>query len=612
MSDVIQLLPDSLANQIAAGEVVQRPASVIKELLENSIDAKAENITVIVKDAGKTLIQLVDDGVGMSETDARMCFERHATSKIKKTEDLFNIRTMGFRGEALASIAAVAQLEMRTRRAGQTLGTKIIIEGSYVKTHENDTCPTGTNIQVKNLFYNVPARRNFLKSNPVELRHIMEEFHRVALSNPQVSFSFYQNDIEVYHLKNGKLGQRIVHLFGKNYQQQLVPCQEEIDEIKISGYIGKPESAKRTRGEQYFFVNNRFIKSSYLNHAVTNAYHGLIPENTFPFFVLFIELDPKHVDINVHPTKTEVKFDDEKTIYSILKSTVKRALGTSSLTPSMDFTVDTNFIQHFQKRDIQHSSDSSFKPARENNPRDESNLKNWEELYIDAFESERFEKQARNDFEQESEELVFESAANNIDVKTDNFQEKKETNTVFQVRLAYIVTPVKSGMMIIDQHRAHERILFERFSKMYENKQGQVQQHLFPETIEFNPADFVLLNEIKEEIKKMGFDFEDFGKNTIALNGTPALATNISGRELLLGVLSEYKRNQVDSTYDKTEHIARSMAKYAAIKKGNPLNKDEMSSLINQLFACENPNYTPAGEKIYFLLDESGIEKMFN
>ncbi len=612
MSDVIKLLPDSLANQIAAGEVVQRPASVVKELLENAVDAKSNNITVIVKDAGKTLIQIIDDGVGMSETDARMCFERHATSKIKKTEDLFQIRTMGFRGEALASIAAVAQLEMRTKRENDALGTRIVIEGSSVKTHENDACQVGTNIQVKNLFYNVPARRNFLKSNPVELRHLMEEFHRVALSNPEISFYFYQNDIEVYHLKSGKLSQRIVHLFGKNHQQQLVPCQETIDEIKITGYIGKPEFAKKTRGEQYFFVNNRFIKSSYLNHAVINAYYGLIPENSFPFFVLFIELDPKHVDINVHPTKTEVKFDDEKTVYSILKSTVKKALGTHNLTPSMDYSVDTNFIDSLQNSNTHFKADQSFQPQREKDPREKSNIKNWEELYINAFESERFEKQAQKDFEQQSEELVFSSAANDLNKQEDTQIEKKDASTVFQVRLGYIVTPVKSGMMIIDQHRAHERILFEKFIKIYENNKGEVQQHLFPETIEFSPADFVLLSEIKDDIKKMGFAYEDFGKNTIALNGTPALAASISGKELLMGVLNDYKRNHSDSSNDKTKGIAKSMAKYASLRKGNTLRKEEMNSLIDQLFACENPNYTPDGEKTYYLLDEMTIEKMFN
>ncbi len=609
MTDVIQLLPDSLANQIAAGEVVQRPASVVKELLENAIDAKSKNITLIVKDAGKALIQIIDDGQGMSETDARMCFERHATSKIRKTEDLFSIRTMGFRGEALASISAVAQVELKTKRDEDTIGTQIIIDGSKFKSQEGVSTPTGTNIVVKNLFYNVPARRNFLKSNPVELRHIMDEFHRIALSNPEVSFYLFQNDLEVYHLKAGKLSQRIVHLFGKNYREQLVPCQEEVEEIKITGYIGKPENAKKSRGEQYFFVNNRFIRSSYLNHAVVNAYHGLIPENSFPFFVLFIELDPKHVDINVHPTKTEVKFDDERTVYSIVKSTVKKSLGTFNLTPSMDYSVDTNFIQNFRKDEKQENSGGFTFERPEPSQREKDNLKNWENLYFDAFENERFEKQVN--IEKESKHLTFESAANKFD-EGETRQVSGTEKALFQVDLSYIVTSVKSGLMIIDQQNAHERILFEKFKKNLENQQGHVQQFLFPETIELNAADYTLLKDLDNEVRNLGFSYEQFGKNTIALNGSPTLSSQKSGKELLLSLLEDYKSNHADSTYDKRESISRAMSKNAAIKKGKSLSKEEMQSLIDQLFGCENPNYTPNGEKTYYILEAKNIERMFN
>jgi len=610
MADVIQLLPDSLANQIAAGEVVQRPASVVKELLENAIDAQSGEITLIVKDAGKTLIQIIDDGAGMTETDARMCFERHATSKIRKTEDLFSIKTMGFRGEALASIAAVAQVELKTRKEDSPLGTHIVIEGSKFKSQEDVAIARGTNILVKNLFYNVPARRNFLKSNPVELRHLMDEFHRIALANPDILFSFFQNDLEVYHLKPGKLSHRIIHLFGKSYQQQLVPCQEEIEGVKITGYIGKPENAKKNRGEQFFFVNNRFIKSSYLNHAVVNAYRGLIPENSFPFFVLFIELDPKHIDINVHPTKTEVKFDDEKTIYSIVKSTVTKSLGTFNLTPSMDYSIDTNFIQSFHKDEKAfRNPDTSF-PKKELSERDKENLKNWEDLYIGAFESERFEELAKSDFEGKSSEFTIESDANKfIDSETENV---KTGTTVLQIHLSYIVTSVKSGLMIVDQQHAHERILFEKFTRNLEQNKGHVQQFLFPETVELNHADFILLKDLELEIKSLGFAFEEFGKNTIALNGVPSISIQKSGKDLLLEVLNDFKRNHSEYSYDKKENIARAMAKNAAIKRGGTLNKEEMISLIDQLFGCSNPNYTPDGEKTYCILDVKNIEKMFN
>ena len=343
MSDIIKLLPESIANQIAAGEVVQRPASVVKELMENSIDAGASEVTLIIKDAGRSLIQIIDDGNGMSETDARMSFERHATSKIQKSEDLFSIRTMGFRGEALASISAVAQVEMKTKISSEEIGTSITIDGSQFKGQNNVSCAKGTTMFVRNLFFNVPARRNFLKSNPVELRHVMDEFHRISIANPGIGFNFYQNDIEVYKLKPGKLSQRVVHLFGKNYREQLVPCNEETEEITLKGYIGKADFVKKSRGEQFFFVNNRFIKSNYLNHAVVSAYEGLIPEGTFPFFVLFIDIDPRHIDVNVHPTKTEIKFDDERSIYSLIKTTVRKALGAFNITPTLDFGTDANF-----------------------------------------------------------------------------------------------------------------------------------------------------------------------------------------------------------------------------------------------------------------------------
>ena len=614
MTDVIRLLPDSLANQIAAGEVVQRPASVVKELLENSIDAKSKNITLIVKEAGKLLIQVTDDGVGMSETDARMSFERHATSKIQKSEDLFCIKTMGFRGEALASIAAVAQVEMKTRREEHKTGTHIVIEGSKLLSQEDVAMPAGATIMVKNLFYNVPARRNFLKSNAVELRHISDEFQRVALANPEVGFYFFQNDIEVYHLKPGKLGQRIVHLFGKNYQQQLVPCREEVENIKITGYIGKPEFARKTRGDQFFFVNNRFIKSSYLNHAVSQAFHGLIPESSFPFFVLFIELDPRHIDINVHPTKTEVKFDDERTIYTVLKTSVKRALGTFNLSPSMDYSVDTNFINKIAHFDLQRQNPTAHSRGTSGDfPVEKANFKNWEKLYVDAFESERMEKQAEAEAKQVPERMTFESAANKLgsEQHAEGNTPQKSAN-LFQLHNSYIVTSVKSGLMIIDQQLAHERILFEKFRLFIANKAGHVQQFLFPETIDLSAADYTLVKELELEIKSLGFAFEEFGKNTIALHGVPAISQSASGRELFLGVLEDYKTNTTERTEDRETNMARAMAKNAATRRNRPMSPEEMKSLIDQLFGCENPNYSPSGEKTFYILDIESIKELFN
>ncbi len=614
MTDVIRLLPDSLANQIAAGEVVQRPASVVKELLENSIDAKSKNITLIVKEAGKLLIQVTDDGVGMSETDARMSFERHATSKIQKSEDLFCIKTMGFRGEALASIAAVAQVEMKTRREEHKTGTHIVIEGSKLLSQEDVAMPAGATIMVKNLFYNVPARRNFLKSNAVELRHISDEFQRVALANPEVGFYFFQNDIEVYHLKPGKLGQRIVHLFGKNYQQQLVPCREEVENIKITGYIGKPEFARKTRGDQFFFVNNRFIKSSYLNHAVSQAFHGLIPESSFPFFVLFIELDPRHIDINVHPTKTEVKFDDERTIYTVLKTSVKRALGTFNLSPSMDYSVDTNFINKIAHFDLQRQNPTAHSRGTSGDfPVEKANFKNWEKLYVDAFESERMEKQAEAEAKQVPERMTFESAANKLgsEQHAEGNTPQKSAN-LFQLHNSYIVTSVKSGLMIIDQQLAHERILFEKFRLFIANKAGHVQQFLFPETIDLSAADYTLVKELELEIKSLGFAFEEFGKNTIALHGVPAISQSASGRELFLGVLEDYKTNTTERSEDRETNMARAMAKNAATRRNRPMNPEEMKSLIDQLFGCENPNYSPSGEKTFYILDIESIKELFN
>ncbi|MDN5204084.1 DNA mismatch repair endonuclease MutL [Fulvivirgaceae bacterium BMA10] len=617
MSDIIQLLPDSIANQIAAGEVVQRPASAVKELLENSIDAGSTNIKLIVKEAGKSLIQVIDNGAGMSENDARMSFERHATSKLRKSEDLFSIRTMGFRGEALASIAAISQVELKTKQDEEELGTLLQIDGSELKKHEAVSCKTGTSICVKNLFYNVPARRNFLKSNPVELKHIIDEFVRIALANPDIHLSFMQNDLEVYNLPPGKLSHRIVNIFGKNYKEQLATCEENTSHINIRGYIGKPEFAKKTRGEQFFFANNRFIKSSYLNHAVLNAYEGLLPENHHPFYVLFIEIDPKHIDINVHPTKTEIKFEDERTMYAIIRSAVKQALGTHNITPTLDFEQDANF-QSITSSKLSYQNVISAKRDYEQFkklPREKSNLANWEKLFDEnkgwtSFESE-------NQGEEPSKEitLTFESAANKISSSgsgTEKVSDFEEKSSITQIHHRYIMTQVKSGIMLIDQEVAHERILFEKFSKALENKSGASQQYLFPQTLELSPADYALVMELKEEIQSLGFVFNEFGKSTIVINGGPADITGTSEKELFEGLIEQFKKNKAELSLEVKENMARSIAKRSGIKAGQALTGGEMNALIDQLFACENPNYSPNGQLTFFILSLDKIANFFN
>jgi DNA mismatch repair protein MutL len=615
MTDIIQLLPDSIANQIAAGEVVQRPSSVVKELLENSVDAGSTAIKVIIKDAGKALIQIVDDGKGMSATDARMSFERHATSKIRKADDLFTIRTMGFRGEALASIAAVAQVEMKTRREEDELGTMIVIDGSELKVQEPVAVSSGTSISVKNLFFNVPARRNFLKSNSVEVKHIIDDFQRVALANPEIAFSLYQNDVEIFNLTAGKLSHRIIGLFGKNYKEQLAQCKEETSHLNIYGYLGKPEFAKKTRGEQYFFVNKRFIKNNYLHHAVMNAFEGLIPDESFPFYVLFLEIDPKHIDVNVHPTKTEIKFDDERTVYGLIRAAVKQALGIHNFIPAIDFENDVNFtaFSHVRtERSGNYLENKNYEQFR-NTPRQSNNLDNWDKLYNDLPGSSNFDfSNVRSASETAGKEITFESAANNISSSSLRHDLKKEADVVFQIHNRYILTQVKSGLLMIDQQAAHERILYERYLNNLEKRPGGSQQFLFPQTIELSPQDFALVADIANEIRALGFEFSEFGKNTLVINGVPADVAGVNEKELFEGLLEQFKRNKQELSLDKNENIARAMARRACIKVGQRLSVMEMNSLIDQLFACANPNYAPHGQKTLYILDLDKIGNYFN
>lgn len=610
MPNIIHLLTDAIANQIAAGEVVQRPASVVKELLENSIDAGATRIKLVIKDAGKQLVQVIDDGSGMSETDARMCFERHATSKIRETNDLFNIRTMGFRGEAMASIAAVAQVELKTRKRDEELGIILKIEGSEVKTQEQTATPEGTIISVKNLFFNVPARRNFLKSNPVETKHIFDEFQRVALANPQVAFNFHNNDLEVYNLSAGKLSQRIVALFGKNYQTQMVVVEEGTDIVKIHGYIGKPEAAKKTRGEQFFFANNRFIKHHYLHHAVVEAYDGLLPDRSHPFYVLFIEIEPARIDINVHPTKTEIKFEDERVIYAVMRSAVKKALGTHNVTPSIDFEQDINFgVETSGIRD--YGTDVAPFEIPKITQREQNNQKNWDKLYS-GFDSSPKTIPSRATSDQFSFQSKMNSRADNVDLSgaDEAGQVDKGSGSSFQVIDKYLVTQVKSGLMLVDHQAAQERILYEKYKTSQRRKTGASQQFLFPQTIELSQSDFALVSGLEEEIRVLGFVFNPFGGNTIVVNGIPNDVPAGKEKELFEGFLEQFKHNRDSLKIEVKESMVRALAK-RSVQKSKKFSQLEVSSLIDRLFACETPNYAPDGNPTFVILEGNTIESYF-
>ena len=599
MPDIIFLLPDSIANQIAAGEVVQRPASVVKELMENSIDAGATLIRLVIKDAGRTLIQVMDDGFGMTETDARMSLERHATSKIRSAEDLFTLRTMGFRGEALASIAAVSQFEMKTRQAQQELGTLLAVEGSYVKRQEPVASEKGTTISVKNLFYNIPARRNFLKSNPVEMRHIIEEFQRIALAHPEISFSLTQGDEKIYDLPPTKLSQRVVALFGKSYQGQLASCQEETELMKVTGYIGKPESAKKTRGEQFIFVNHRYVRNNYLNHAVASAYERLLPENSFPFYVLFLSIDPRHIDVNVHPTKTEIKFDDERAVYAVVRATVRQALGAHNMVPALDYSADVNLVTKITNAPaLRHDQ---YLEEHFGSSLQRSSLQHWDKLF---------------EGEQPPESRLFASSIDRTEVRIESSmnwetQATSEENILFQLHQKFLVRPVKNGLMIIDQQAAHERILFERFLGKMQQNSGSSLQSLFPQTVSLSPADFALVFEMEGEIKALGFQFDVFGKNTLVVTGMPAETAGRNEKELFEGLLEQFKQNQSSLSLPLRDNLASSLAKRAAIKNGQKLSREEMDSLVEGLFSCRNPNYSPEGNTTFFIFETSKVESHF-
>ena len=624
MPDIVQLLPENIANQIAAGEVIQRPASAVKELLENAVDAGATEIKLFVNDAGKALVQVIDNGQGMSETDARMSFERHATSKIKNIEDLFHIKTMGFRGEALASIAGVAQVELKTKRAEDTTGTYIEIENSVVKTQQPIAIQQGTSISMKNLFFNVPARRNFLKSNTSELRHIVDEFVRVAMAFPGIFFSLTSNGQQVFHLEKGSLKQRIVQILGNNYAAKLVNVQEETDYMNIYGFVGKPETAKKTRGDQYFFVNNRFIKSAYLNHAVMNAFSDMIAKDSFPMYALFIDLDPSRLDINVHPTKQEIKFEDEKIIYAFVQSAVKHALAQFSVTPTLDFDLDVSIQQSDavsqpfteDKRSAATSS-SLYKTFTQKHQahfiESKSDLEHWNsdpdnnresvvnsELLVEnkePFISEQdLEKREENEYPHEP-----------IQKKED----KKPTGNFIQLHNTFILAENKNGFIAIHQQNAHERILYERFLSAIKGKPIATQRSLFPATIELAPADAVLLNELLPDLQLLGYLVEPFGKNTFVIQGTPADVIQGNEKATLEKMLDQYKHFSSDLKFNKREKLLRSMAWQQSVKAGISLDQKEMESLINDLFECETPNCTPNGKPSYLEFRKDELDKMF-
>ncbi len=616
MPDFIRLLPDSVANQIAAGEVIQRPASALKELMENAIDAGASQIKIFIKDAGRTLIQVIDNGTGMNMTDARMCFERHATSKIREARDLFAIRTLGFRGEALASIAAVAQVELRTRKEDSELGTCILIEGSRVKSQEDIVCPKGTNFQVRNLFYNVPARRNFLKSDTVEFRHILEEFQRVALVHPDIEFSLHHNDKPVFQLTKVNLRQRIVHVFGSGMNEKLLPVELQSEQVHIYGFVGKPEAARKTRGEQYFFANSRYIRHPYLHHAIEQAFEELIPDTSIPSYFIFIEVDPATIDVNIHPTKTEVNFQYGQLIYGSMRSAVKHALGMFSLSPTLDFDTEPSFDipmpKGFQPKPPSITIDPEYNPFRQTQQsfvKPSNGLKadrqQWEKLYDIAS--------------QKSGDTLSGSSGSNVStglpsennplMRQDPVESGRNTK-LFQVQNRFILANVKSGLMIVDQQKAQERILFERMKNKTEAGPGAIQRKLIPQTFQLSAMDALILQELHDELESLGFELADLGNGTFAVNSAPSWLQDADSARLIEGLLEDFKKEKTNSVAENRLKLSRIMARTASVRTGKQLQPEELQLIIDELFACEMPEIAPDGSKILTILSAGELEKL--
>ena len=609
MLDVIKILPENVANQIAAGEVVQRPASVVKELMENALDAGATQIDLVVKDAGKAMILVSDNGCGMSESDAVRCFERHATSKISKAEDLFAVRTMGFRGEALASIAAIAQVELKTRRPDDEVGVKVVNEGGVVKEQVPTPMAAGTSFTVKNLFFNVPARRNFLKSPAAEMRHVVEEFTKVSLMNPEIGFTLTSESKELYHLYPGNLKQRIMGLFGNGYDEKLLPVHQDTDRVRIHGYIVKAEYARKTRGEQFFFVNKRYIKHPYLHHAIENAFMEMIPRDSFPGYFLDIEVNPADIDVNIHPTKTEVNFLDVKLVYAILHAAVRKAIGQHNLSPLIDFDEPTNLNIDFGEvvkstNPIVQPSvpiDPSYNPFRQQREpaqrpfsgfdpfQKKADPGDWRQLYGE-----------RTDLPKETDPVSY--GATETLPGTEALKDSAPSARYLQLNQSYIVATVKSGLLVIDQHLAHFRILYEKFLREMENNDGQSQQELFPQPFTLNANDASLLHEMMPELQQVGFVLEQVNPTTFVINGTPADLSGGDPVALLEKMLDNFKANRADLQLDRKLGIAKTMASQLSVKAMTPLHEAEMQNLVDQLFGCAVAELAPDGKKVYTLI----------
>ena len=619
MSSIIQLLPDHVANQIAAGEVVQRPASVVKELLENAVDAGATEIKLIVKDAGKTLIQVIDNGKGMSVTDSRLCFERHATSKIRHAEDLFALHTKGFRGEALASIAAIAHVELKTRQEQEELGTHIVIEGSKFVSQDVAVLPKGTSFSIKNLFFNIPARRNFLKSDTVEFRHIIDEFERVALAHHNIGFILYHNGSEMFNLPATNQRQRIVNVFGGRTNEKLVPVKESTEIVGIQGFVTKPEFAKKSRGEQFFFVNNRFIKSGYLHHAVMAAYEGLLKDGCQPAYFIYLDVPPNTIDINIHPTKTEIKFDDEHALYAILRSTIKHSLGQFNVAPVLDFDRDANLDTpyNYERREAVMPTvevDRNFNPFADEKPAKQGSVSHavpssfrkaekvpvWESLYTGLKDASE-EIMPQMDFESEE---VTGSLFN--DGEVEQVQQK-----TYQIHKKYIVSPIKSGLVIIDQKRAHQRILYEQFLTNITVHHAASQQLLFPLVLHFNKTELDLIQEMREALENTGFVFAEFNHDHIVVSGLPVNVAESEVSILLEELISDLQQEVPDSSFSQSDSIAKSMARSLAIKTGIALTEKEQENMVNSLFACKEPDVSPFHKPTFITVSVEDLDKRF-
>jgi DNA mismatch repair protein MutL len=610
MADIIQLLPDHVANQIAAGEVVQRPASVVKELLENAIDAGASTIKLLVKNAGKVLIQVIDDGIGMSVNDARLSFERHATSKIKVADDLFNLNTKGFRGEALASIAAIAHVEMKTRQTSDELGTLLSVEGSIFTTQEHIATPKGSSIAVKNLFFNIPARRNFLKSDNVELRHIIDEFQRVVLAHPSINFSMYHNGSDLFNLQKGSFRQRIVNTFGRKTNEKLVPVEETTEVLSISGFVGKPEYSKKSRGEQFFFVNNRYIKSPYLNHSISSAFEGLLQTGRYPSYFLNLQVDPKSIDINIHPTKTEIKFDDEQTMYAIIRAAIKHSLGQFSIAPVLDFGRDKNLDTPYALNAGETSApkvevDRSFNPFSKTSLQTSSYSKpgseSWKGLYV-GLES----KSNSNDFSQvsyESDEM--------ISSIFDDTTERKAQKT-FQLHNKYIINTIKSGMLVIDQNRAHERILYEEYLRKTTVNEAVSQQLLFPLQLNLSTNGISMLKDLQQALETTGFVFSAFTNESVEITGLPVGVMESDVSNVFDQLIHDIENEIPDVNFSVSDLLSKSLAKSLAIKNGKKLEREEQEYLVNTLFFCKEPAVSPSNKTIFITIKVNELDKKFN